>query len=214
MRRRGQKAGAFRLRLATPRAATAALAAAWLLPLCALLAALVPPQHPAARLALVRGLVDRCRFYPMPLDDVERIALWCRENTPESARFIGPPGPKTFRLWSRRSLAFNRSGSPYHGAGLADWYARFADHVDFRGTPEEFVRAYLAHRHEFEARYDALTDPQRAALAVRQSAGYVIAPAPRLTDGPRGPARSSYSTSRAAMRSTGVIARALVQRHR
>ena len=89
---------------------------------------------------------------------------------PESARFIGPPGPKTFRLWSRRNLAFNRSGSPYHGAGLADWFARFQDHVDFRGTPEEFVRAYRDHRHEFEARYDSLTDAQRAALAVRQGA--------------------------------------------
>ena len=132
IRRGDRKAGALWLRLATPRAATAALAAAWLLPLCALLAALVPPQHPAAKHAFVRGLVNRCRFYPMPLDDIERLALWCRENTPESARFIGPPGPKTFRLWSRRSLAFNRSGSPYHGAGLADWYARFADHVDFR----------------------------------------------------------------------------------
>ncbi len=212
-KRHTQNAAALWLRLATPRAATAAVAVAWLLPLCALLAALVPPQHPAARLALVRGLVDRCRFYPMPLDDIERMALWCRENTPESARFIGPPGPKTFRLWSRRSLAFNRAGSPYHGAGLADWYARFADHVDFRGTPEQFVRAYLAHRHEFEARYDALTDSQRAALALRQNAGYVIAPAPRLTAGQEaGPLALLHVEGRYAV--YRVSARALVHRHR
>ena len=115
----------------------------------------------------------------MPLDDIERLALWCREHTDPSARFIGPPGPKTFRLWSRRNLAFSRSGSPYHGAGLADWFARFTDHVGFRGTPEEFVRAYRDHRHEFEARYDSLSDVQRAALAVRQGAQYVIAAAPK-----------------------------------
>ena len=59
--------------------------------------------------------------------------VWCREHTPADARFIGPPGPKTFRLWSLRSLAFNRAGSPYHAAGLADWAARFRDHVGFDG---------------------------------------------------------------------------------
>jgi hypothetical protein len=160
-----------------------ALVAAWLVPCAALLAAMIPPQNPAARLPLVRGLVDRCRFYPMPLDDIERLALWCRDHTPSSARFIGPPGPKTFRLWSRRSLAFNRSGSPYHGAGLMDWFDRFQDHVDLHGTPDEFVRAYRTQRHEFEARYDTLSDRQRAALAVRQGADYVIAPIRSSSDG-------------------------------
>jgi hypothetical protein len=127
----------------------------------------------------VRGLVNHCRFGPFPLDDIERLALWCRDHTSPSSRFIGPPGPKTFRLWSRRTLAFNRSGSPYHGAGLADWFARFVDHVDYHGPPEAFVRAYVGHRHEFEARYDSLSDSQRAALAIRQGAGYVIAEAPK-----------------------------------
>jgi hypothetical protein len=159
-----------------PRWAIAAvLGAVWLMPMGALLASLIPAEHPAASHALVRGLVDRCRFYPVPLDDMERLAVWCRDHTPASARFIGPPGPKTFRLWSRRSLAFNRSGSPYHGAGLSDWFARFADHVDFRGTTQEFVRAYVTHRHEFEARYQAMTDSGRAALAIRQGADHVIA---------------------------------------
>jgi hypothetical protein len=156
-----------------------ALAVAWLLPCGALLAALIPPQHPSARLPLVRGLVDRCRFYPMPLDDIERLAMWCRDHTPSSARFIGPPGPKTFRLWSRRSLAFNRSGSPYHGAGLVDWFARFQDHVDDHGTPEEFVRAYREHRHDVEARFLSMSDSKYAALALRQGADYVIAGEPK-----------------------------------
>jgi hypothetical protein len=154
-------------------------AAAWVYPVLALLAALIPAGHPASRLTVVRGLVDRCRIYPMPVDEVERLALWCREHTPPSARFIGPPGPKTFRLWSRRSLAFNRSCSPYHGAGLIDWFSRFADHVNYHGTPEEFVRDYVSHRHEFEARYDALSDRERAALALRQGADHVVAPTPR-----------------------------------
>jgi hypothetical protein len=154
------------------------LGTAWLVPMCAMAVAVIPADHPAAGHALVRGLVDRCRFYPVPLDDMERLAVWCRDHTPASARFIGPPGPKTFRLWSRRSLAFNRSGSPYHGAGLSDWFSRFADHVEFRGSAQEFVRAYVAHRHEFEARYQAMSDSRRAALAVRQGADHVIAEAP------------------------------------
>ena len=94
-----------------------------------------------ARSPLVRYLNSRCRFAAVPADDVERLAVWCRDHTPVTARFIGPPGPKTFRLWSQRSLAFNRSASPYHASGLADWFARFQDHVGFRGRAETFVHA-------------------------------------------------------------------------
>ena len=86
----------------------AALAVAWVIPLASLLAAAVPLDHAAARHPLVRGLISRCRFAAVPADDIERLGLWCRDHTPATARFIGPPGPKTFRLWSRRSLAFNR----------------------------------------------------------------------------------------------------------
>ena len=177
-RQRGRLEILARLRM-RPRWAVAMVGTAWLLPVSALCAALIPPQYLVARSALVRGLVDRCRFYPVPLDDIERLAVWCREHTPGSSRFIGPPGPKTFRLWSRRSLAFNRSGSPYHGEGLAAWFARFQDHVDHHGTTAEFVRAYVTHRHEFEARYQAMSDARRAALAIRQGADHVIADSPR-----------------------------------
>ena len=90
------------------------------------------PRRPAAPWAA--GLIERCRFAAVPTDDMERLALWCREHTPATARFIGPPGPKTFRLWSLRSLAFNRAASPYHAEGLADWAARFRDHVGFEGS--------------------------------------------------------------------------------
>ena len=51
---------------------------------------------PLARHPLVRGLISRCRFAAVPADDIERLALWCRDHTPATARFIGPPGPKTF----------------------------------------------------------------------------------------------------------------------
>jgi hypothetical protein len=158
-----------------------ALAVAWLIPLASLLAAAVPLDHAAARHPLVRGLISRCRFAAVPADDIERLGVWCREHTPETARFIGPPGPKTFRLWSRRSLAFNRAASPYHGDGLADWFARFQDHVDFQGSPAEFVRSYVANRHGFEARYQAQSEASRAALALRQGATYVVAAAPSVT---------------------------------
>ncbi len=155
-----------------------AIALAWFVPLAALVAAAIPWNHPWSRHALVTGLLNRCRFIEVPVDDLERLALWCQENMPASARFIGPPGPKTFRLWSLRNLAFNRAASPYHAAGLADWYARFQDHVDFHVAPAEFVRAYVRDRHRFEARYQAQSDAERAALAVRQGASYVVAAAP------------------------------------
>jgi hypothetical protein len=155
-----------------------ALALAWVVPIAALFAGLVPADHPAARWPLVQGLVARCRFAATPIDDVERLANWCRRHTPAAARFIGPPGPKTFRLWSRRSLAFNRAGSPYHAAGLADWFRRFQDHVGVHEPPAAFVRDYLAGRHSFEARYDQLDDEEQAALAFRQGAEYVIALSP------------------------------------
>jgi hypothetical protein len=158
-----------------------ALAVAWVVPLASLLAAAVPRDHAVSRHPLVRGLIARCRFAAVPADDIERLGVWCRDHTPETARFIGPPGPKTFRLWSRRSLAFNRAASPYHADGLADWFARFQDHVDFHGSPAEFVRSYVGNRHGFEARYEAQSDADRAALAIRQGATYVVAAAPGVT---------------------------------
>jgi hypothetical protein len=161
-----------------------ATALAWGLPLASLLAAAVPTDHALARHPLVRGLIARCRFVEVPADDVERLGRWCRNHTPATARFVGPPGPKTFRLWSRRSLAFNRAASPYHADGLADWFARFQDHVDFHGTVADFARSYVSDRHGFEARYQSQSDTERAALALRQGATYVVAAAPSL------PARS------------------------
>jgi hypothetical protein len=161
----------------------ASMAVAWAVPVAALVAAAVPLDHELARSGLVRGLIGRCRFAPVPADDVERLALWCRDHTPTTARFIGPPGPKTFRLWSQRSLAFNRSSSPYHATGLADWFGRFQDHVAFRGDVESFVHSYLGDRHGFEARYDQLADTELVALALRQGASFVVARAPRQSQG-------------------------------
>jgi hypothetical protein len=162
----------------TPRRVRLLATLAWVVPFAALLAAGLARDPRWARNSVVRGLVNRCRFVATPADDIERLAVWCRENTPATARFIGPPGPKTFRLWSQRTLAFSRSASPYHAAGLADWFARFQDHVNFHGTPAEFAQAYLKDRHGFEKRYLAMSEDERAALAVRQGATHVIAAAP------------------------------------
>ena len=164
----------------TPAKVRAATAFAWGLPLASLLAAAVPSDHALVRHPLVRGLIARCRFAEVPADDIERLGRWCRDHTPVTSRFIGPPGPKTFRLWSRRSLAFNRAASPYDAAGLADWFARFQDHVDFHGTPADFARSYVSDRHGFEGRYQSQSDVELAALALRQGATYVVASAPIL----------------------------------
>jgi hypothetical protein len=155
--------------LLQPRPA-AILSVAWTIPLLAMVSGIVYPSW-----TLARGLVAHCRFAAVPTDDIERLGVWCRDHTPGVARFIGPPGPKNFRLWSRRSLAFNRSCSPYHAAGLADWFGRFQDHVDLHVPPSVFVRRYIAGRHEIEARYDSLDETGLAALAHRQGADHVIA---------------------------------------
>lgn len=171
----------------TPRRLRLAYATAWALPVAAMAAGTLPEGSALAESKAVRGLLARCRFAATPIDDVERLAVWCREHTPESSRFVGPPGPKGFRLWSRRSWAFNRAGSPYHARGLRDWYERFRQHVDFDGPPEALVRAYLDGRHRLESRYDAMTDGQLVALAARQGAGYVVARADRIDRGEQSP---------------------------
>ncbi len=148
------------------------------------MANVIPPDHSLSQSALCRALTARCRFADRPVDDVERLASWCREHTPPEARFIGPPGPKTFRLWSRRSLAFNRAASPYHAAGLADWFSRFQDHVALHAAPEVFVRKYLRARHELESRYDELGAEELAGLARRQGADHVFALAEAGCSGP------------------------------
>jgi hypothetical protein len=152
--------------------------AAWTVPILAIIAAMVPASHPLSRRPEMHALIERCRFLETPDDDLERLAVWCRDHTPEASRFIGPPGPKTFRLWSRRSLAFNRASSPYHASGLADWFARFRDHVGFSGSASEFVRRYTRDRHGVESRYQAMSPTERTQLAIRQGATYVIAAAP------------------------------------
>ena len=119
-------------------------------------------------------LLNRVRVVDRPLDDFERLSVWCRENTPEGALFIGPPGPKDFRLWSRRGLLFNRAGSPYHAAGLAAWADQFCDHVGLPRSPELLAQAYLKDRHGLEARYDHKTSAELASLAAAHGAHFVI----------------------------------------
>jgi hypothetical protein len=156
-----------------------ALAAAWTLPIIAMVAPIVPGIDSQRGRVILAAFAERWRFTEVPTDDLERLALWCRGHTEPAALFIGPPGPKTFRLWSRRCLAFNRAASPYHAEGLADWFARFCDHVNFASSPREFARAYLADRQSLERRYQQMTDAQRAQLAVRQGATYIVASAPK-----------------------------------
>ncbi|WP_165063776.1 DUF6798 domain-containing protein [Paludisphaera rhizosphaerae] len=167
----------------TSRRLRLAYAAAWTLPLAAIAVGTLPEGSSLAESKAVRELLARCRFAPRPINDVERLAVWCREHTPESGRFVGPPGPKGFRLWSHRSWAFSRAGSPYHARGLRDWYERFRQHVDFDGPPEALVQAYLDGRHRLESRYDAMTDDQLASLAARQGAEFVVARADRPDQG-------------------------------
>ena len=152
---------------------TYAVAAAWAIPALAAGVELARGDR-AADSPFAAVLAGRCRFAEVPVDPEERLGRWCRDHTPPSSRFIGPPGLKEFRLWSRRALAFNRAGSPYHAAGLRDWSIRFRDHVGFAGSTADFARAYLAGRHRLEAGYDRMTPAEKLALARRQGATHVI----------------------------------------
>lgn len=159
----------------TPRRVRWAVAAAWLVPISSLVAALAPRDAEGGPPRWARPLIARIRLTEVPIDAVETLGVWSRMHTPASARFIGPPGPKAFRLWSRRPLAFNRASSPYHAAGLADWAARFKDHVGFEGSNAAFSAAYLADRQGLERGYDRKTDLELAELARRQGATHILA---------------------------------------
>jgi hypothetical protein len=148
---------------------------AWAVPVLAVALPAGPDAQPGPVARVGTALAAHCRFRELPRDAEERLALWCREHVPRSARFVAAPGAKSFRLWSRRALAFNRAGCPYHAAALADWLARYRDHVAFRGSTEAFAAAYLASRHRLEAGYEAHDDAGLAGLAGRQGAQYVVA---------------------------------------
>jgi hypothetical protein len=148
---------------------------AWSVPVLAF-AAQVPGLPPLPR--PLRGLTTHLRYFETPIDDLERLAVWCRDHTPADARFVGPPGPKGFRLWSRRAVAFNRAGSPYHAAGLADWAARFQAHVGHTGDLSDFAKRYLANRQALEQQFDRWDAEQLARLAADQKADYVFVARP------------------------------------
>lgn len=156
-----------------------ALVAAWTIPAAALGVQWARGERSALGGPVAEALVRRCRFAEVPADDLERLGRWCRDHTPPTSRFIGPPGDKGFRLWSRRPLAFNRAGSPYHAAGLRDWSDRFRAHVGFAGPSADFARAYLAGRHDLEANYSRMSAEAKLALARDQGATHVLE---RFTD--------------------------------
>jgi hypothetical protein len=170
--------GGNQVRAVTTRTRFVVLASlAWLIPASAMIVPNLASGHLANRLAA------HCRFGEWPVDDVERLAAWCRANTPTDARFIGPPGPKTFRLWSRRELAFNRAASPYHAAGLADWASRFRDHVGFSGSITEFAAMYLKDRQALDRGFDRMDAGRLSALACREGADHVLASSKLSDDG-------------------------------
>jgi hypothetical protein len=153
---------------------------AWIVPVGTMVMSTVPAVRRHLSVAQVESLLSYCRFGETPVGDFERLAVWCRDHTPTSARFVGPPGAKGFRLWSERSLAFNQAGSPYHGKGLADWVVRYRDHIRFEGTTATLAHLYVHARRPLEMRYDAMNEAELAALATRQGAAYVVAPPGRI----------------------------------
>ena len=67
---------------------------AWVVPTLALCSGLIPADHPVARGSLVRGLIARCRFAAVPIDDIERLAAWCRGTRPTRRGSSDRRGPR------------------------------------------------------------------------------------------------------------------------
>ena len=180
----------------------------------------IASSQPSARHSVLEGLINRCRFIAVPGDDIERLAVWCREHTPRTARFIGPPGPKTFRLWSRRSVAFNRAASPYHAAGSGRLVRPLPGPRGFPRLPGR-VRASLSRRTVIDSRLvisrtsATPSVPRSPSARGQRTSSPPPRPEPRpAPTRPRPRTRSSCSMSKAVTRSIGFDPTELVQRHR
>ena len=158
-------------------------AACWAFPIGALLIEVAPIASGGLGKWILAAVVERARFVEIPKNDSERLAVWCRSHTDPASLFVVPPGDKTFRLWSRRSVAFNRAASPYHAAGLADWFDRYKKHVGFHGSIDDFAHAYIKDRYALEHGYDRLGVDRLADLARDEGAMYVVAGSNLLKDG-------------------------------
>lgn len=158
-------------------------AACWAFPIGAFLIEVAPIAREGLGKRIMGAVVERARFVEIPKNDSERLAVWCRSHTDPAALFVVPPGDKTFRLWSRRSVAFNRAASPYHAAGLADWFDRYKKHVGFHGSIDDFAHAYIKDRYALEHGYDRLGVDRLAELARDEGAMYVVAGSNLLKDG-------------------------------
>ncbi len=162
-----------RLPLAWTSARQARLVAfAWILPIFAMIAPRIWPDDPP-RWAV--PILEHCRLGEVPSDAPEKLALWARHEVPSTARLVVPPREKTFRLWSRHAVSFNRAASPYHAEGLLDWSQRYRAHVGFDGSPEAFAQMYLRNHLALEERYEQFSASELADLARRQEASYVLA---------------------------------------
>ena len=135
----------------------AILALAWAVPAAALCAAAIPLDGALARSAFVRGLISRCRFVAVPADDVERLALWCREHTPRVGAVHRAARPQDVPplVAAKPGVQPRREPLPRRRAWPTGSLA-FRTTSDFHGDAEEFVQRYLADRHGFEARYEQL----------------------------------------------------------
>jgi hypothetical protein len=151
--------------------------AAWTVPILAVFGGLNGMERGGPP-AWAKSLVARCRFVECPTDEVERLGVWARGHLAGDAMIVGPPGEKTFRLWSRRSVAFNRAASPYHASALGLWADQFKRHVGFEGSSRAFAAAYLRDRQSLEARFDRLSVGQLRSLMETERGTHLLALSP------------------------------------
>lgn len=117
--------------------------------------------------------LDRWSFRMVPLSDTERLAHWCRENTPTDAVFLTPPDLAGFRFWARRAVVVDYATPPISGPELLEWARRLGDVLGHPGPPSRLVDL-MAGNPGALALHGDLPAEALAALGRRYGADYVV----------------------------------------
>lgn len=108
---------------------------------------------------------------PVPRDDTERLAAWCRSETPRDAVFLVPPGLSGFRLWAERAEVVDWWTPPITAPGLLEWARRLQAVTGLEDRP---LRDFVALGEGAMARYETLPPARLTSLARRYGADYVV----------------------------------------
>jgi hypothetical protein len=114
-------------------------------------------------------------LFVMPNDDLKYIEFcrWVRQNTPQDAIFLVPPGEESMRFHGGRAIVVNYKGVPQLSKELLEWRQRLCDVMAIDSVsvlPHEYGRTMEAMRQ----RYEQLTMEQHIQAARKYNARFVV----------------------------------------